>query len=572
MVVGTALLFLFTLLSRVLLARTVSAVDWGEFSLGVAVIGLVSVVALLGLDQATARMLSFERDAAARRAIAVKGVVLAAITGTVASAAVFLLAPFLAGLFRAPDYVWLLQLLAISLGFTVMTMMLAALFQGLEDALPNAAFNQILNPGLFVLFVALAVLLHLGFHWVIVGYVLASALAFLAFAVYAFRRLPTHVPPVPGDLPKIPQLWTFAAALWGVGTLYYVTAFVDTLLLGVFRPVAVVGIYAAGITLSRVLLVGNNALTFIYLPVAARLARNRELSTVRSTYLVGTRWIALLTMPAALVFCLLPGETLQAIFGSGFASGAPALVILSAAAFLSILLGPANASLAGLGETRWLLLSTVLSGGVNLGLSFALIPPYGLLGAAAAWSVARIVYPTVSAIRLATAYRVSSLHGSLWKPVGFTLAVAGTIDAAAGLRGAPWWSVFPLYLVGLAVFLVGLVATRSLLPGDTVAARSVAARLRRLVPRTTDFLARRLQKWLPPTPEPVGDPDGSVSPAARPEGPRLRRTGVGFDVLGRPASGGGERGGPGPQELREGPPLRLGLPEHLEQERNQART
>lgn len=518
MVLGTGLLFVFTLLSRVLLARSVSAVEWGEFSLGVAVIGLVSIVALLGLDQATARMLSYERDPAARRAIVVKGLLLSAATGTIASAAVFLLAPVLAGLFRAPGDVWLLQLLAVTLGFTVMSLMLAALFQGLEDAVPNAAFNQILNPGLFVLFVALAVFLHLGFRWVILGYVIASALAFLAFAVYALQRLPSRVPAMAGALPKIPQLWTFAAALWGVGTLYYVTAFVDTLILGVFRPVTVVGVYAAGINLSRVLLIGNNALTFIYLPVAARLARNREIETVRSTYLVGTRWIALLTLPAALVFCLLPGPTLEAIYGPGFGSGAPALALLSAAAFLSILLGPANASLAGLGETRWLLLSTVLSGGANLGLSLAMIPTYGLFGAAAAWSVARLVYPTVSAIRLHRAYRVSSLRGPLLKPVAFTMVLIGPLEAVVGLHGAPWWSIFPLYLVGVAGFLLGLVATRSLLPGDTVVARSIAARLRRFLPKTTARLERGLGAWLPPAPPPnIRESNGPIPRHARPE-------------------------------------------------------
>lgn len=502
MVAGTACLFLFTFASRILLARSISAVAWGEFSLGVAVIGLASVVALLGLDQATARMLSFERDPAARRAIAVKGIVLAASTGGIASLAVFLLAPFLAGVFRAPDYVWLLQLLAFSLGFSVMSLMLAALFQGLEDARPNAVFNQTLAPGLFVGFVALALLVHLGFVWIIAGYVLSNGIAFFAFAIYAIRRLPTHVPRVPGILPKVPQLWTFAAALWGVGTLYYVTAFIDTLILGLYRPIVVVGVYAAGITLTRVLLVGNNALTFIYLPVAARLARDREHATIRTTYLVGTRWIVLLTMPAALVFCLLPGQSLAAIFGPGFGSGAPALSVLAAAAFLSIVLGPANASLAGLGETRWLLLSTVVSGTVNVALSVVWIPSFGLLGAAAAWSVARIAYPSVAALRLHRAYRVSAGHGALLKPVAWTLALAGPLDAAWALHGAPPWSIFPLYLAGLTIFVVGLVATRSLLPGDTLAVRSVAAIVRRTLPRTTDRLARRFGGLFPHLPPP----------------------------------------------------------------------
>lgn len=491
MVLGTSLLFVFTLLSRVLLARTVSPIEWGEFSLGVAVVGLVIVVALLGLDQASARMLSFERDPAARRAIVVKGVVLAATTGMLASAAVYLLAPWLAGWFHTPGFTWVLQLLSVTVGFSVMTFMLAALFQGLEDARPNALFNQMLNPGLFLGFVAVGVELHVGFAALMGGYVLASVAAFVALALYAVRRLPHAVPRVAGPLPRIPQLWKFAGALWGVGTLYYVTAFVDTLIVAVYWPVAVVGVYAADINLARVLLVGNNALTFIFLPVAARLARDGDVRTLRSTYIAGTRWINLLTTPAALVFCLAPGLTLTEVYGPGFGAGAAALVVLSAASFASIAMGPANASLAGLGETRWLLAATVVSGSVNLLLSLTLIPRLGLLGAALAWSVARIAYPSVAAVRLYRGYHVSALEGSLWRPLLFTLALGAPV-AAVLAPGLPPWGVVPLYGMGVALYVAGLMVTHSLEPSDLVLVHSLEARIGRPLPRLTRFLERHV--------------------------------------------------------------------------------
>ncbi|HKS59794.1 MAG TPA: polysaccharide biosynthesis C-terminal domain-containing protein, partial [Thermoplasmata archaeon] len=465
---------------------------WGEFSLGIALTGFLSVVALLGIDQATARMLAFEHGAAARRAILVKGVVLTLASGTLASLSVYLLADPIAGLFHVPSFAWVVQLLSVTLGFQVVAAMLAALFQGLEDAAPNALFNQILNPGLLVLFVVLAVVFHLGFSAVILGYVLSSGVALSAFVLYALRKLPARVPSVGTRLPSTPQLWHFAAALWGVGTLYYVTAFVDTLILGIYRPVVIVGVYAASINLARVLLIGNNALTFIYLPVSARLARNRELATVRSTYLAGTRWINLLTAPGMLVFCFFPAASLTAVFGPGFASGSLTLVILAAAAFLSIVIGPANASLAGLGETRWLLFSTVVSAGLNVGLSFALIPSYGIVGAAVAWSVARVAYPTVAAVRLQRGYGISALHGALVKPLLFTFAVGVPLFTLVALRGAPWWIVFPMYGVGALLYGIGLVVTRSLVAGDLVAARAVETTIGRRLPRLIRFLERRV--------------------------------------------------------------------------------
>lgn len=483
MVLGTGFLFLFTLVSRVAIARGYSGTEWGEFSLGVALTGLLSVVTLMGLDQATARMLSFEREPAVRRAILVKGVGLSVTSGALASLALFLLAVPLASLFHAPGFAPVVELLSVALGFSVAGLMLAAVFQGLEDAFPNALFNQILTPGLFVLSVVVAVLFRWNFLAVIVGYTASSGAALAGFAVYAVRRLPKLVPTVSGPAPPVPQLWHFAAALWGVGALYYVTAFFDTLVLGLFRPLLAVGLYSAGINLARVLLIGNNALTFIYLPVAARLARDRKIESMRSTYLAGTRWINLLTTPVMLLFCFLPAASLTAVYGPGFGAGAPALAILAAASFASIVVGPANATLAGLGETRWLLLSTLVSAGINTGLSLTLIPTYGLMGAAAAWGIARVAYPAVACYRIYTRYQISAFQPTLLKPLAFALGVGVPLFALLAIHGVPPWAVFPLFGVGILIYAVGLVVTKSLVPGDIVAAKAIESTLGWRLPR-----------------------------------------------------------------------------------------
>ena len=73
---------------------------------------------------------------------------------------------------------------------------LAGIFQGFEDAAPNAWFNLVLNPGLFVLFVVAFLEFHLGFTGALVAYVLASAVSFAALAVYTARRLPRLLPPL----------------------------------------------------------------------------------------------------------------------------------------------------------------------------------------------------------------------------------------------------------------------------------------------------------------------------------------------------------------------------------------
>jgi O-antigen/teichoic acid export membrane protein len=494
LVLGTLVLFAASFASRVLIAQEFTLGDWGVFNLGLAVTGLLSVVSLFGLDQAAARSLSYERDPATRRSIVRYSVAAAAAAAAIATTALFALAGPLAALFRAPSLAPVLELFSFAVGFQLLGLILAALFQGCEDAGPNALFNQMVNPVLFVVFVSLAVVFHGGFEAVIVGYVAAAGLSVGALGVYAFRRLPGRIPPVAGPLPSAPRLWPLAISFWGVGSLAFATAFVDTLVLGLVRPAETVGIYSAAMVLGRVLLVGNGALTYIYLPVAARFARERNGTMLRATYLTGTRWSLLIVTPFVLLFTFLPRASLGEVFGTAFAAGALPLQLLAVAAFLSVLVGPANACLAGLGETRALLGTTVASAAINLGLSVGLSPAFGAVGAAIAWGVARVAYPTLGLVVLNRRYGISPFQPAVLRPLALTFAITIPLFLALAVRGVPPWAVFPLAGVGVAVPLLALVVTRSLLPGDLAVVHGLERLLDRPLPGLRAFLEQRMSR------------------------------------------------------------------------------
>ena len=489
LILGTLVLFAASFASRVLIAQQFSLVDWGEFNLALALTGLLSLVSLFGLDQAAARSLSFERDPAVRRSIVRTTVALSGGAATVATLVAYFLADPLAGLFRTPALGPIFQVFSLTVGFGVLSLLIAALFQGGEDAAPNAIFNQILNPCLFVVFVALAVVAHWGFAAVVVGYTAASGIALAALVGYALWELPRRIPAVTGPSRSPPRLWPLALSFWGVGSLAFITAFVDTLILGVFRPPAEVGLYSAAMTLGRVLLVANGALTYIYLPVAARLARERRLDLVRATYVTGTRWSLLLVVPGLLVFLLLPNETLRAVFGGAYVAGALPLQILAVAGFLSVLVGPANACQAGLAQVRTLFAATASASVLNVGLSFALIPAYGAVGAALAWGVARVAYPGLGLAALHRRFGINPFHRTLLRPLAFTVAVCAPLFLAVGALSPPSWVIFPLAAAAVGVAVLALVATRSVLPGDLALARGLESVARRPLPRLRRLLA-----------------------------------------------------------------------------------
>lgn len=502
LIIGTVVLFAASFASRVLIAQRFSLSDWGEFNLGLALTGLLSLLALFGLDQAAARSLSFERDPAVRRSIVRSAVTVAAASATISSLAVFLLAGPLADLFHAPGLTLIFQLFSVTVGFGVLSLMLAALFQGCEDAVPNAVFNQILNPTLFVVAVALTVALHWGFLAVVLGYAVAEAIALLGLVGYAVLRLPERIPPGERSAAGPPRLWHLAVAFWGVGSLAFITAFADTLILGFYWSSVDVGLYSAAMTLARVLLVANGALTYIYLPVAARLARSGNLAMVRATYLTGTRWTLLLVTPGLLVLALLPGPALQVVFGGGYAGGAGALQILAVAAFASVVVGPANACQAGLGEVRTLLGCTAAASVANVALSFTLIPLYGAVGASLAWGVARAMYPSLGLVALRRRFGVNPFQGTLLRPLVFTLATCIPVFLLVARMDPPAWVVFPMAGFGCGIAALALVITRSVVPGDLALARGVEALLGRPMPGLRRLLlAGASRGTLGPTPD-----------------------------------------------------------------------
>ncbi len=499
MSVSTILLLAFNFISRVAVAKAFSIDDWGIFSLGLALSGFLSLVALLGFHQAMARTLSYEKDPGMRRKIVRLGFGITLASSIAISSVTYLFAGPLANAFASGHPVILtqvFQLFSLTIGFTLMSTFLASIFQGFENVKPNAWFNQVLNPALFLVFFFAFLYLHLGFASAILGYVAAGGASLAALAAYTARQLPKLLP-AHAHIPASPipsTIWGLSLSLWGVTTLAFVTAFVDTLILGAYRDSVDVGLYASATTLARLLLVANGALTFVYLPVTARLARDRDFDTIRSTFATATRWTLVVTFPMFLLFCFMPHQSLGAVFGLRYEDAALALAILGVGSFVSVVVGPVNATLAGLGETRSLLMTTIISASANVFLSFALIPSYGLLGAAFAWTVARALYPSVGLLTLYVGHGINPFRRALVLPLAIASAIGIPIFLVVGLFTHPLWVVFPMFLVGIALFVGAVIVTRSVDPGDLV----IAGLMERLLGRPLPVLRRFLERFVTP--------------------------------------------------------------------------
>ena len=94
---------------------------------------------------------------------------------------------------------------------------------------------------------------------------------------------------------------------------------------------------------------------------------------------------------AAALFLLVIGKFLLSLFGSEFVAGYPVMVIIAIGLVLRATLGPAENVLNMLGEQNLCAAVLGASAVANIILNFALIPRYGLEGAATAISVSLVI-------------------------------------------------------------------------------------------------------------------------------------------------------------------------------------
>ncbi len=86
------------------------------------------------------------------------------------------------------------------MGCSILSSLIAAIFQGYENVVPNAIFVNIVNPGLVIVFLVAALRTAPTsdvFPASLAAYVAAAIATLLALSVYARIQLPRRLPPGP---------------------------------------------------------------------------------------------------------------------------------------------------------------------------------------------------------------------------------------------------------------------------------------------------------------------------------------------------------------------------------------
>jgi O-antigen/teichoic acid export membrane protein len=191
-------------------------------------------------------------------------------------------------------------------------------------------------------------------------------------------------------------------------------------------------------------------------------------------YAAATSWIVRLSLPAFVALIVFPHDLLR-IFGHGFAAGASVTVILAVGQLVRAATGPCGTLLNMSGKVAVNMADNVGVLALNIVLNLILIPPYGIVGSAVAWSI------SLALVNLLRVWQVHAILGVNPLSVeSFKGLIAAIAAAAAGVAVlfAPWsWSVeLVVGLLAIMVVYVGVSALLGLSANDRLVLRTITGR------------------------------------------------------------------------------------------------
>jgi O-antigen/teichoic acid export membrane protein len=191
----------------------------------------------------------------------------------------------------------------------------------------------------------------------------------------------------PAATPEPLRFWRFTGPR-GLAALAQITIQrIDIVLVAIIRGPAEAAIYTAATRFLVAGQFGNQAISMAAQPRFTEMFTQGDYRGANRVYQATTAWLILLTWPLYLLAVSF-GPQIITVFGHSYRAGATVMVILGLTMLLATGCGQVDMVLVTTGRSSWSLINGLLAVVVNVGLDVALIPRYGITGAAIGWSAA----------------------------------------------------------------------------------------------------------------------------------------------------------------------------------------
>ncbi|WP_154402597.1 oligosaccharide flippase family protein [Nocardioides speluncae] len=435
------------LLTIALIARMLGADDLGRYVLVYAVLMLLQLTALFGFRATLTRFIAMrlaDDDGGRVRATIRFSLVVTTIAAVVLAVALALASGGFASVFHDDDMRLGFVLAAVALPAITLRDACLAATQGWRTQRDFTLIGWIGEPVARLALTGLALAAGWGLEGAFLALVVSSWGSAVAAARALRRKLKTVVRGTGGTGdPGRRELLSFSFTSWGTTLASTGLIWAGTLMLGNLANTAAVGEYSVATRLVSLAVFVMAPINAAFAPQFAHLHHRGEIDELGSAYVAATGWIVRLSLPAFVVLLVFPRELLG-LFGPGYVDAVAVTVLLAVGQLVNAISGPCGTLLNMAGRVRLNLVNNIVVLVLNIVLNLLLIPPYGIVGAAIAWTAALAV---VNLARLVQVRLVLGIHP--FRRVIAKAAAAAVLAAGAAL------TVRALMSSGLGAAVVG---------------------------------------------------------------------------------------------------------------------
>lgn len=442
---GTIFAAAFGYIFKVYLARVLGAEDLGLYALGMTIVGLLGIFNVLGLPDSAVRYVALY--AASNRFDALRSLLWNGSWILLASNLVFAAVLLKAGpwiairFYHAPQLVRYLPLFALIMIAGALNSFFGKILAGYKEVGRRTVITRfVANPVTMAVTIVL-IALGGGLWGYLVAQILSAAVVLALLVSLVWRITPVAARSL--DVTKLliePEVWSFSAAMFGIGLMEFFISQTDRVALGYYRTAHDVGIYAVAAAVVAYEPIILQSVNQIFAPVIADLHTRGEHVLLGRLFQTLTKWMLGLTVPLAIVIILFARPVMR-IFGHDFEMGWPILVIGTFGQLVNCGVGSVGFLLLMSGNQRRLIRVQAVMAVVMVILSIWLIPRWGVWGAAVAAALTNIGVNGWNLLEVRSALSLSPYNRSYLKllpSIASALLAALLVGKASILIRSDW--------------------------------------------------------------------------------------------------------------------------------------
>ena len=469
---------------KIYLARVLGAEALGIYALGMTLVGFVGIFNSLGLSESAVRFGAVYR--ANRKPEQLRSLLIWGGAILIAANAVFATIFLSAGgvvarrFYHSPELARYLSWFAVLLLLGVISVFYSRILAGYKAVGRRTLITNFIGSPANML---LAVLL-IGMGWGLAGYLLAqilsSVLVITLLLIMVWKLTPVDARfLLPWPAPPEKEVWSFSAAAVGVLLLEFLMGQTDKVALGFYLNARSVGIYSVAAAVVAYETLVLNSVNQVFSPIIADLHSRGDSAMLGRLYKSLTKWVFGVTVPLA-ISVMVCARPLMRMFGHDFEAGWPILVIGTIGQLVNCGVGSVTLLLLMSGHQRRLLQVQTTMAGVMAVANIALIPVWGIVGAAVAAAITNVginAWNFLNVRRMLGLSPFSRSFARLLAPVGASVVLALLVRRQQDFFRHDWLIVGASLLVTYAVF-VGVAAAMGLDADDRLIVRALWSRIR----------------------------------------------------------------------------------------------